>query len=221
MAGSGDKTLKVWNTAGECEHTLTGHDGAVLTVATTPQGWILSGGQDRTILIWTEKKDASLANGVLNGGGWERAHVIRSSYAEGLLSRKLSKDFTMGINAMGGGMGAAARDPQEEPWGPILCLAVLPPSVTGMPSAFLCGDAKGMLRLHQPDIDAGKGHHTCLHEVLTHKGQGRVNCITLLADGRVVTGANIPPEKSKEPPPPPWGPPQIPTSELSFLQCWA
>ena len=97
----------------------------------------------------------------------------------------------------------------------------MPPSQEGMPAAFICGDAKGVVRLHQPTIQAQGGHHTCLHEVLTHKAQGRVNCITVLADGRVATGANIPPEKSKEPPPPPWAPPQIPKSELSFLQCWA
>ena len=81
VSGSGDKTLRIWNTSGECEHVLTGHDGAVLTVATNPQGWILSGGQDRTILIWTQNQST---------GSWSRAHVIRSPFAEERLAQKLS-----------------------------------------------------------------------------------------------------------------------------------
>ena len=59
VSGSGDKTLRIWNTAGECEHVLTGHTGAVLAVATTEEGWIVSGGQDRTVRVWKMRQTLS------------------------------------------------------------------------------------------------------------------------------------------------------------------
>ena len=53
-SGSGDKTVKVWDTAtGACVQTLEGHDSLVASVAFSADGQRLaSGSGDKTVKIW-------------------------------------------------------------------------------------------------------------------------------------------------------------------------
>jgi WD40 repeat protein len=54
-SGSADKTIKIWSVdAGECLHTLTGHQDWVWQVAFSSDGQLLaSGSGDKTIKIWS------------------------------------------------------------------------------------------------------------------------------------------------------------------------
>eukprot|EP01028_Stygiella_incarcerata_P003759 TRINITY_DN1782_c0_g1_i7.p1 TRINITY_DN1782_c0_g1~~TRINITY_DN1782_c0_g1_i7.p1 ORF type:complete len:165 (+),score=16.26 TRINITY_DN1782_c0_g1_i7:66-560(+) len=56
-SGSGDKTLKLWNTqSGGCIQTLGGHTGSVNSVVFSPDGNLLaSGSGDKTLKLWNMK----------------------------------------------------------------------------------------------------------------------------------------------------------------------
>merc|ERR1712006_79342 len=56
-SGSGDKTVKVWNTrTGELERTLEGHSGGVFSVYFSGDGTqIASGSRDRTVKLWNTR----------------------------------------------------------------------------------------------------------------------------------------------------------------------
>ncbi|KAF9570894.1 protein with putative role during mitosis [Mortierella alpina] len=51
--GSRDKTIKLWDSTGQCIHTLIGHDNWVRGVVFHPSGkYLLSASDDKTIKIW-------------------------------------------------------------------------------------------------------------------------------------------------------------------------
>ena len=52
VSGSDDKTVKIWNTDGECLKTLEGHSNYVFSVAILGPDRIVSGSQDKTVKIW-------------------------------------------------------------------------------------------------------------------------------------------------------------------------
>jgi len=58
VSGSGDKTLRVWNNAGECEQVLQGHTGPVTCVVSTASGKIVSASSDKSVRIW--RSDSAL-----------------------------------------------------------------------------------------------------------------------------------------------------------------
>ena len=51
ISGSGDKTLQIWDAAGQSEQMLKGHKGAVTCIATTER-FIVSGSRDNTVRLW-------------------------------------------------------------------------------------------------------------------------------------------------------------------------
>ncbi len=54
-SGSGDKTIKLWNTnTGQCVSTLSGHSHWVMSVAWDNDGTkLVSGSYDETVRIWS------------------------------------------------------------------------------------------------------------------------------------------------------------------------
>ena len=54
ISGSSDRSLKVWDhVSGECQHTLTGHTGAIMCVSVLPGGKVISGSLDNSLKVWT------------------------------------------------------------------------------------------------------------------------------------------------------------------------
>jgi len=52
-SGSGDKTIKIWNThTGSEIRTLTGHTSEIFSLAVLPNGFLASVSEDKTIKIW-------------------------------------------------------------------------------------------------------------------------------------------------------------------------
>jgi len=55
-SGSGDKTIKLWNTkTGECLRTLSGHEIYINSVSFNGEGLLASGSGDKTIKLWNTK----------------------------------------------------------------------------------------------------------------------------------------------------------------------
>lgn len=55
-SGSRDKTIKLWDTAGQCLRTLTGHDNWIRGLAFSPNGkFLLSVSDDKTMRVWDLK----------------------------------------------------------------------------------------------------------------------------------------------------------------------
>ncbi|MEM6614690.1 MAG: hypothetical protein AAF652_21100, partial [Cyanobacteria bacterium P01_C01_bin.72] len=52
VSGSGDRTIKIWDTAGNLQSTLRGHEEKVDSLVLSNDGYIVSGSRDRTIKIW-------------------------------------------------------------------------------------------------------------------------------------------------------------------------
>ena len=51
-SGSGDKTIRVWNTdTGECKQVLKGHTNTVLSLVVLPTGELASASYDKTIRV--------------------------------------------------------------------------------------------------------------------------------------------------------------------------
>ncbi|CAB5364318.1 unnamed protein product [Rhizophagus irregularis] len=56
VTGSRDKTIKIWDSTGQCVRTLVGHDNWVRGLVFHPTGkYLLSGSDDKTIKIWDMK----------------------------------------------------------------------------------------------------------------------------------------------------------------------
>jgi len=65
VSGSRDKSIKVWNSIGDCTHTLTenGHTGWVSCVKISPSSQkIVSAGWDRVVKVWNFKGHKILFN---------------------------------------------------------------------------------------------------------------------------------------------------------------
>lgn len=54
VTGSADKTIFVWNKAGERVRVLKGHTDCVRAVVGLPNGWLVSAGNDAAIRVWNE-----------------------------------------------------------------------------------------------------------------------------------------------------------------------
>ncbi len=53
VSSSGDKTVKMWNVAGnECVREFLGHGGAVKALTVIPKDCVVSGSLDKTIKLW-------------------------------------------------------------------------------------------------------------------------------------------------------------------------
>ena len=90
---SADQTVRVWDAAGKCTHTLRGHSGPVLALAASPDGsWLCSGSADQTIRVW-KTADWQLARSMNNHlgavhhlafrPGRQAAPVLASASADG------------------------------------------------------------------------------------------------------------------------------------------
>ncbi len=62
-SGSGDKTIKLWDSDGTLLRTFTGHTGQVYSVAFAPNGeWLVSGSLDKSVKIWRTTDGALILN---------------------------------------------------------------------------------------------------------------------------------------------------------------
>jgi len=62
VSGSGDKTVRLWNTAtGALLQTLEGHSASVYSIAFSPDGkQVVSGSRDNTVRLWDTATGALL-----------------------------------------------------------------------------------------------------------------------------------------------------------------
>ena len=74
VSGSWDRSLRVWNAAGECEAILEGHCNYVNCVISMVDGHIISGSQDQDLRVWER---------TAGGGGGNRGGTTEEGLAEG------------------------------------------------------------------------------------------------------------------------------------------
>lgn len=56
VSGSRDKTIKIWDTSGQCLRTLIGHDNWIRALVFHPSGkYLLSAADDKTVKVWDLK----------------------------------------------------------------------------------------------------------------------------------------------------------------------
>ncbi|KAM3076913.1 hypothetical protein ACMFMG_003619 [Clarireedia jacksonii] len=65
VSGGNDTDCKVWNTAGECLRTLSGHGGIIYALAMNENGQIATESADHTVCIWNAESGSCVA--VLEG----------------------------------------------------------------------------------------------------------------------------------------------------------
>lgn len=98
--GSDDGLIQVWSLAGQPMETLTGHGGAVSSLAFTANGSLLSGSADQKAILWSIQPSWSLA-AVLGAKPDNTLDVTMSPFVDRVLALAFSPDGK--LLATGGG----------------------------------------------------------------------------------------------------------------------
>lgn len=194
VSGSGDATLRVWNAdSGKCLKTLTGHADYVRTVAVASDGVVASGGDDSELRLWDVASGKCLK--VLAGHTswiWVVIKLTGGRLVSGAsgccfsCSEPTTKSGRVQV-LTGGALAlpplSGSRDTTMRIWDVATgdCLHVLS-GASGAASECALPNAKC-------PAAAGGGDDRC-HCSLSSAGHTKsVSSITLLGDGRLVSGS--------------------------------